>query len=74
MSNVDINAVKTYLLGLQQTICNALQELDGGAQFIADEWQREAGGGGTSDRAQLAGHLHLAGGPAGGHGGHPRCI
>ena len=36
MSNVDINAVKTYLLGLQQTICDALQELDGGAQFIAD--------------------------------------
>ena len=42
MSNVDINAVKTYLLGLQQTICSALQELDGGAQFIADQWQREA--------------------------------
>ena len=48
MSNVNINAVKTYLLGLQQTICDALQELDGGAQFIADEWQREAGGGGIS--------------------------
>ena len=48
MSNVDINAVKTYLLGLQQTICDALQELDGGAQFIADQWQREAGGGGIS--------------------------
>ena len=48
MSNVDISAVKSYLLGLQQTICNALQELDGGAQFMADEWQREAGGGGLS--------------------------
>ena len=48
MSNVDINAVKTYLLGLQQTICDALQELDGGAQFIADQWHREAGGGGIS--------------------------
>ncbi|MDE1061800.1 MAG: coproporphyrinogen III oxidase, partial [Pseudomonadales bacterium] len=48
MSNVDISAVKSYLLGLQQTICDALQKLDGGAQFIADEWQRDAGGGGLS--------------------------
>ena len=33
MSNVDISAVKSYLLGLQQTICDALQKLDGGAQL-----------------------------------------
>ncbi|CAA0081253.1 Oxygen-dependent coproporphyrinogen-III oxidase [BD1-7 clade bacterium] len=48
MSAVDINAVKTYLLDLQARICAGLAEQDGGAEFVADSWQREEGGGGTS--------------------------
>lgn len=45
---MDIDAVKSYLLGLQDRICEALAAEDGAADFITDEWQREAGGGGRS--------------------------
>ena len=38
-------AVKAYLLDLQDRICNALQAEDGGTQFVEDAWQRPAGGG-----------------------------
>jgi len=44
----DIEVVKTYLLQLQENICNALAEEDGGKSFAIDEWQREQGGGGKS--------------------------
>ncbi len=44
----DIEAVKSYLLQLQQNICDALAEEDGEKNFVADEWQREQGGGGKS--------------------------
>ena len=44
----DIEAVKAYLLQLQQSICDALAEEDGEKTFVADEWQREQGGGGKS--------------------------
>jgi len=44
----DIEAVKSYLLQLQQNICNALAEEDGAKTFEVDEWQREQGGGGKS--------------------------
>jgi len=44
----DIEAVKKYLLQLQQNICQALEQEDGGKAFIEDEWQREQGGGGKS--------------------------
>jgi coproporphyrinogen III oxidase len=47
-STPDIEAVKRYLLQLQQNICDALQQEDGEKSFIADEWQREQGGGGRS--------------------------
>ncbi|MCG8070857.1 MAG: oxygen-dependent coproporphyrinogen oxidase [Candidatus Thiodiazotropha taylori] len=44
--------VKAYLLKLQQTICGALEQEDGGAVFLQDSWQREPGerlgGGGIS--------------------------
>jgi coproporphyrinogen III oxidase len=43
----DINAVKHYLLNLQDNICNALAEEDG-KDFAEDSWEREAGGGGRS--------------------------
>ncbi|HEY9034040.1 MAG TPA: oxygen-dependent coproporphyrinogen oxidase [Pseudomonadales bacterium] len=48
MSTIDIDAVKRYLLNLQQDICQRLADEDGGADFIRDEWQREQGGGGIS--------------------------
>ncbi len=48
MSQVNIDAVKTYLLQLQQSICDALAAEDGQAQFETDSWDREEGGGGIS--------------------------
>lgn len=48
MQASDIQAVKNYLLQLQETICQRLAAEDGGAGFIRDEWQREQGGGGIS--------------------------
>ena len=41
MSQVDVNAVKEYLLNLQDEICNALAEEDGGEGFIEDSWDRD---------------------------------
>ncbi len=43
-----IEQVKAYLISLQDSICAALAEEDGRADFISDEWQREEGGGGRS--------------------------
>lgn len=37
-------AVKDYLLALQDRICTALAQLDGGAVFEEDAWVRESGG------------------------------
>ncbi|MCW8911558.1 MAG: oxygen-dependent coproporphyrinogen oxidase [Gammaproteobacteria bacterium] len=48
MSKPDLQAIKTYLLNLQQSICDELTQEDGEQTFIADEWQREQGGGGKS--------------------------
>jgi coproporphyrinogen III oxidase len=48
VSQLDIEAVKTYLLNLQQSICDQLATEDGAKIFVADEWQREQGGGGRS--------------------------
>lgn len=48
MTAIDIQAVKTYLMDLQDRICDALAEQDGQAAFEEDQWQREGGGGGRS--------------------------
>lgn len=48
MSEVDVNAVKHYLLSLQDDICKQLEQEDGGAQFEEESWQREGGGGGRT--------------------------
>lgn len=45
---MQVEQVKSYLLGLQDSICAALTEEDGGGEFITDEWQRPGGGGGRS--------------------------
>ncbi len=48
MSQPDIEQVKSYLMGLQDRICKGLEALDGQASFLADDWEREQGGGGRS--------------------------
>ncbi|MBL8513034.1 MAG: coproporphyrinogen III oxidase, partial [Betaproteobacteria bacterium] len=57
---MNINDVKTYLLGLQERIVSRLETLDG-RPFLRDEWQREEGGGGIS-RIIEGGHLLERGG------------
>ena len=41
-------AVKAYLLDLQDRICAALEAEDGGTHFVEDAWTRTAGGGGRT--------------------------
>jgi len=48
MSSIDVSAVENYLLGLQDRICYALTEEEGGTSFVEDAWQRQEGGGGRS--------------------------
>ncbi|EJN6961510.1 TPA: oxygen-dependent coproporphyrinogen oxidase [Photobacterium damselae] len=48
MAFIDKDAVKTFLLQLQDQICRALEQQDGVAQFEQDDWQREQGGGGRT--------------------------
>ena len=40
--------VRSYLVGLQERICSAIEAEDGEQGFIVDEWNREEGGGGRS--------------------------
>ena len=44
----DIQAVKAFLLQLQDKICAGLAAADGTGQFIEDSWDRAEGGGGRS--------------------------
>ena len=37
-----------FFAGLQERICQALEEVDGGQKFSLDRWEREAGGGGLT--------------------------
>jgi len=48
VSQVDIAAVKAYLLALQDDICQQLESEDGRASFVEDAWERPAGGGGRT--------------------------
>jgi coproporphyrinogen III oxidase len=45
---MSIERVKTYLLGLQDSICRGLEEEDGNGRFEEDLWERQAGGGGRT--------------------------
>lgn len=47
-SKPDKQAVKDYLMALQDRICESLAAEDGGPGFVEDSWQREAGGGGRT--------------------------
>lgn len=48
MTQPDKNAVKDYLMGLQDRICAALADVDGAKSFAEDSWTRDEGGGGRS--------------------------
>ncbi|MBA3850244.1 MAG: oxygen-dependent coproporphyrinogen oxidase [Opitutus sp.] len=48
MSQPDLNAIASYLLALQDSICAALERADDGGEFREDRWTREEGGGGRS--------------------------
>ena len=43
-----MQAVRAYLVGLQDRITQALEAADGGAGFREDDWRRSEGGGGRS--------------------------
>ena len=45
---LDIQAVKNYLLDLQDRICTAIEREDAKEKFREDAWQRAEGGGGRS--------------------------
>ena len=47
-NNVDVQAVKSYLLNLQDSICAGLAQADGEAKFHTDAWDREGGGTGIT--------------------------
>lgn len=64
-SIVDKQAVKHFLLQLQDKICQQLEATDGQAQFIEDAWQREPGeklGGGGRTRVMREGAVFEQGG------------
>jgi coproporphyrinogen III oxidase len=56
---LDINVVKSYLLNLQDTICQSIETVDG-QTFIEDNWTREQGGGGRT--RVIKGHIIEQGG------------
>jgi coproporphyrinogen III oxidase len=43
-----IAAVESYLTGLQDRVCAAIEQTDGKARFHEDQWRRSEGGGGRS--------------------------
>ncbi|MGA1461730.1 MAG: oxygen-dependent coproporphyrinogen oxidase [Steroidobacteraceae bacterium] len=47
-AGVDRQAVKAYLVDLQERICSGLERVDGRGRFQQDRWQRPEGGGGES--------------------------
>ena len=53
----DIEAVKNYLLELQQNICTALAKEDGDKDFGTDDWKREGGNGGGITRVLTHGKI-----------------
>lgn len=44
----DLEAVKHFLLKLQDDICQTLELVDGKGTFVEDNWRREEGGGGRT--------------------------
>ncbi|MDD2767878.1 MAG: oxygen-dependent coproporphyrinogen oxidase [Methylococcus sp.] len=48
MAQPDIEAVKTYLLELQDNICRTLEAEEPAARFVEDRWEHASGGGGRT--------------------------
>lgn len=48
MTQPNKEAVKAYLLDLQNRICEKLEQADGEGKFVQDSWKRPEGGGGQS--------------------------
>lgn len=61
VSQQQIDSVKSYLLNLQDNICQTLSLVDGAGDFIEDAWSREEGGGGRS-RVMRGGNVIEQGG------------
>jgi coproporphyrinogen III oxidase len=61
MSLTMIDQIKTYLLSLQDRICQFIEQEDGKAKFIEDLWQHKEGGGGIT-RILQNGHVIEKGG------------
>ena len=61
MNEINRQAVKTYLLELQDQICRSFEKLDGERTFREDQWQREGGGGGRSRVLEEGGTFEKAG-------------
>ena len=53
----DVEAVKAYLIQLQQNICSSLENEDGGTNFFTDTWRRETGDGGGITRVLTHGNI-----------------
>ncbi len=65
MSDIDKNAVKGFLLALQDSICQQLEAADGQAVFKEDMWHREPSerlGGGGRTRVMTGGKIFEQGG------------
>jgi coproporphyrinogen III oxidase len=56
-----IESVRAWLLGLQDSICRALEAEDGTARFSEDAWTRPEGGGGRTRVLEGGGVLEKAG-------------
>lgn len=65
MSQVNKQAIKAFLLALQDSICRELEAVDGSAVFEEDAWQREPSerlGGGGRTRVMKQGSVFEQGG------------
>jgi coproporphyrinogen III oxidase len=62
VSELQIESVKTFLLNLQDNICQTLSLADGGGSFIEDKWDREEVAGGGRSRVMRNGHVIEQGG------------
>ena len=62
-----VDEVRGYLLGLQDSICAGIETEDGTSAFRRDTWQRPEGGGGESPPRNAEGCRH------GGHSGSRQC-
>ena len=61
MEVIDKDAVRQYLLGLQDAVCSALEQEDGRATFREDAWDRPEGGGGRSRVLSEGAYIEKAG-------------